>query len=172
MRTIRAQESSVAQRSSRFFGRGSLLPRKYKRHILSAAFLAAATLVAIAALNGQQITLIPNGTFFANPNGASETYSTVGGGIDETGPFFQSLGTNGRSCATCHQPSDGMSIAAANVQQRFVLTQGQDPIFRLVDGANCNHSIDVSTLEERQAAYSLLRTRGLIRIAIAVPSRL
>jgi hypothetical protein len=138
--------------------------------MLSAAFLAVATLVAIAALNGQQITLIPNGTFFANPNGASETYSTTGGGIDETGPFFQSLGTNGRACATCHQPSDGMSIAAANVQQRFVLTQGQDPIFRTVDGSNCNHGIDVSTLEGRQAAYSLLRTRGLIRIAIAVPA--
>ncbi len=115
---------------------------------------------------------IPNGTFFANPSGASETYSTTGGGIDQTGPFFQSLGTNnnGRSCATCHQPSDGMSVAAANVEQRFVLTQGLDPIFRTVDGSNCNHSIDVSSLAGRYAAYSLLRTRGLIRIAIAVPA--
>jgi len=63
-----------------------------------------------------------------------------------------------------------MSVAAANVQQRFSLTQGQDPIFRTVDGSNCNHSIDVSTLAGRSAAYSLLRTRGLIRIAIAVPA--
>jgi cytochrome c peroxidase len=126
-------------------------------------------LTVIVAISGQQITFIPNGTFFANPNGASETYSTTGGGIDETGPFFQSLGTNGRSCASCHQPSDGMSIAAANVQQRFVLTQGLDPIFRTVDGANCNN-LDVSTLAAREAAYSLLRTRGLIRIAIGVPA--
>jgi len=145
--------------------------RQYRRSIISAVFLAVATLVVIAALNGQQITFIPNGTFFANPGGASETYSTTGGGIDQTGPFFQSLGTNGRSCATCHQPSDGMSIAAANVQQRFLLTQGQDPIFRTVDGSNCNHSVDVSTLAGREAAYSLLRTRGLIRIAIAVPAK-
>jgi hypothetical protein len=155
---------------SQFLGKGFQLARRYRLHIFSAGFLAVATLVVIAALNGQQITFIPNGTFFANPGGASETYSTTGGGIDLTGPFFQSLGTNGRACGTCHQPSDGMSVAAANVQQRFVLTQGQDPIFRTVDGSNCNHNIDVSTLAGREAAYSLLRTRGLIRIAIAVPA--
>src|SRR5207245_7681278 len=63
-----------------------------------------------------------------------------------------------------------MSVSAANDQQRFLQTQGHDPIFRTNDGCNCNHSIDVSTLAGREAAYSLLRTRGLIRIAIAVPA--
>jgi len=142
----------------------------YKRHFLSGLVVGVATLMAFAALHGQQLTLIPNGTFFANPSGASATYSTTGGGIDLSGPFFQSLGTNGRSCASCHQPSDAMSVAAANVQQRFVATQGLDPIFRTNDGSNCNHSIEVSTLAGRSAAYSLLRTRGLIRVAIAVPA--
>jgi hypothetical protein len=131
--------------------------------------LFAVTRVAIAEHNGQPVTFIPNGTFFGNPAGASETYSTVAGGIDMTGPFFQSIGSNGRSCATCHQPSDAMSISAAHVQDRFTVTQGLDPVFRTVDGSNCNHNIDVSTLAGRAAAYSLLRTRGLIRIAIAVP---
>ena len=46
----------------------------------------------------------------------------------------------------------------------------KDPIFRTVDGSNCDHSIDVSTLHGREEAYSLLRTRGLIRVAIAVPA--
>jgi hypothetical protein len=63
-----------------------------------------------------------------------------------------------------------MSVSAAHVQQRFDTTQGLDPIFRTVDGSNCNHDIDVSTVEGRSAAYSLLRTRGLIRIAIQVPA--
>ncbi|HYL85371.1 MAG TPA: hypothetical protein VE263_14130, partial [Candidatus Angelobacter sp.] len=38
--------------------------------------------------------------------------------------------------------------------------------------SNCNHGpgLDVSTVEGRYAAYSLLRTRGLIRIAIGVPA--
>ena len=92
------------------------------------------------------------------------------GGFDFTGPFFQSLGTNGRSCGTCHQPSDAMSVSAAHVQLRFNLTQGLDPIFRTVDGSNCDHNIDTSTVAGRSAAYSLLRTRGLIRIAIGVPA--
>ncbi len=111
---------------------------------------------------------VPNGAHFANPGGTSNTYSTTGA-IDLTGPFFQSLGTNGRSCGSCHQPSDGMSVSAAHIQQRFDATAGLDPIFRTVDGSNCNHDIDVSTVSGRSAAYSLLRTRGLIRIAIQAP---
>ena len=128
-------------------------------------------LIFLAAAGTGQLgpTFVPNGAHFPNPGGTSSTYSTTGG-IDLTGPFFQSLGTNGRSCGSCHQPSDGMSVSAAHVQERFDTTQGLDPIFRTVDGSNCNHDIDVSTVEGRSAAYSLLRTRGLIRIAITVPA--
>src|SRR6266853_221878 len=169
MQTFPAQRSSFTSCLSQFFDRRSKLPYQYRRNIICTVLITVATLIAIGALYGQQITFIPNGVFFANPGGASETYSTTGGGIDPTGPFFQSLGTNGRSCGTCHQLSDAMSVSAAHIQQRFSLTQGQDPIFRTVDGSNCNHTIDVSTLSGRSAAYSLLRTRGLIRIAIAVP---
>src|SRR5229473_3147218 len=135
MQTLPLQQSSFARCLSQFFDKRSTLARQFKRNIISTVFLAVATLVVIAALNGQQITFISNGTFFGNPGGASETHSTTGGGIDLTGPFFQSLGTNGRSCG------------------------------------NCNHSIDVSTLAGRSAAYSVLRARGLIRIAIAVPAK-
>src|SRR5258706_11724185 len=63
-----------------------------------------------------------------------------------------------------------MCVSGANIQQRFLQTQGQDPIFRTIDGSNCNHDIDVSTLAGRSAAYSLLRTRGLIRVALTVPA--
>jgi cytochrome c peroxidase len=143
--------------------------RQYTHKIIAAIFLVCATLLIISSVNGQQ-PFIPNGAHFPNPGGTSQTYSTVGRGIELTGPFFQNLGTNGRTCATCHQPADGMSISAADVQQRFLLTQGQDPIFRTVDGSNCNHNIDVSTLAGESDAYSLLRTRGLIRIPIAVPT--
>ncbi len=63
-----------------------------------------------------------------------------------------------------------MSVSALNVSLRFIQSQGLDPIFRTVDGSNCDHNIDVSTLAGRYSAYSLLRTRGLIRIALAVPA--
>jgi cytochrome c peroxidase len=111
---------------------------------------------------------IPNLAGFPDPSGVVRTFAHSGS-IDLTGPFFQSLGTNGRSCGTCHQPGDAMSIAAAHVQARFELTAGLDPIFRTNDGSNCDHNIDVSTLAGRRDAYSLLRTRGLIRVALPVP---
>lgn len=172
MRTFPGMVSRLVSWVSQFFATRSLPKHRWKPGVLSVGFLLAAALMLVAALRGQQFTFIPNGTFFPNPTGESETFSTINSGVDLTGPFFQSLGTNGngRFCASCHQPSDGMSIAAANVQQRFTLTHGLDPIFRTNDGSNCDHNIDVSTLAGRSAAYSLLRTRGLIRIAIPVPA--
>ncbi len=143
----------------------------FKRKLL----ICTAVLVLTVAVNADlgimsNKNFIPNGTSFINLGGASQTYSTAGGGMDQTGPFFQSMGTNGRSCATCHQASDGMSVSALSVALRFAATAGTDPIFRTVDGSNCDHNIDVSAVAGRYNAYSLLRTRGLIRIAIAVPA--
>src|SRR4029077_167935 len=112
---------------------------------------------------------VPNLAGFPNPSGVVRTYSQ-NGDLDLAGPFFQSLGTNGRSCGTCHQPSDAMTVAASHAQARFDASKGLEPIFRTNDGSNCDHDIDVSTLAGRSAAYSLLRTRGLIRIALAVPA--
>ncbi|MBZ5661527.1 MAG: hypothetical protein LAO08_14065 [Acidobacteriia bacterium] len=114
---------------------------------------------------------LPNQFPFIDPSGAVATYTTdPSGRIDLTGPFFQDLGTNGRSCVTCHQPSDAWTVSAAHVKARFDATEGTDPIFRTVDGSNCDQFIDVSTLAGRAKAYSLLTTRGLIRIALPVPA--
>ncbi len=169
MPTFPANQDST-HHSSQLSAKASGLGRQSKRWVVTGVFLTLAMTIAMAAVSRQQLNFIPNGVFFLNPSGASETYSTVGGGIDLTGPFFQSMGSNGRTCGTCHAPTEGMSVSAAGVQQRFVVTQGQDPIFRTVDGSNCNHGIDVSTLAGMSDAYSLLQTRGLIRIGIAVPA--
>jgi cytochrome c peroxidase len=112
---------------------------------------------------------LPNMAGFPNSSGVVRTYNK-NGDIDLSNAFFQSLGTNGRSCGTCHQPSDAMSVSAAHVQDRFDASRGLDPIFRTNDGSNCDHNIDTSTVAGRSAAYSLLRTRGLIRIALPVPA--
>jgi hypothetical protein len=50
------------------------------------------------------------------------------------------------------------------------LTRGLDPIFRTNDGSNCDQNIVTSTLQGRRQAYSLLLSRGLIRIALPVPA--
>jgi cytochrome c peroxidase len=121
-----------------------------------------------AALTGAQS--LPN--LFPLPNGSGllETYNVNNQPISLKGAFFQSLGTNGRSCSSCHLPTEGWSVSVAELQLRFLLTQGTDPIFRTVDGSNCDHNINTSTVDGRRQAYSLLINRGLIRIAIAVPA--
>jgi cytochrome c peroxidase len=111
---------------------------------------------------------LPNVYSFPNPSGVAATF-TSNGTIDLKNPFFQSLGTNGRSCGTCHQPDQVWTIAAYKVKARFDESAGMDPIFRTNDGSNCDEHIDTSTLAGSRSAYSLLRSRGLIRIAIPVP---
>lgn len=105
---------------------------------------------------------------FPNASGMSATFST-NGAIDGTNPFFQALGTNGRSCASCHQASDGWTITPATIQDRFRATRGLDPIFRMNDGANSPNA-DASTVAARRSAFSMLLTKGLIRVGIGIPA--
>jgi hypothetical protein len=105
---------------------------------------------------------------FDDPTGV---FSTIIGGspVQFTNAFFQSLGTNGRSCATCHVASDGWTIVPAHVQQRFSQSLGLDPLFRTNDGSNCAGA-DVSTRDKATAAYSLLLHKGLIRVQLSIPA--
>ena len=110
---------------------------------------------------------LPNMLRFQNPTGFAATYSTTGP-IDLTNPFFQSLGTNGRACVSCHQPSEGWTVTPEHIRARFDATGGTDPIFRLNDGSN-SPDADVSTVDARRNAYSMLLDKGLIRVGIGIP---
>lgn len=103
---------------------------------------------------------------FADPTGQVQTFAA--GGIPNDNPFFEALGTNGRSCVTCHQPSDAWTITPSHVQARFAASRGTDPIFSNNDGSNCE-GVVATTLAERRAAYSLLLSRGLIRVGRNMP---
>jgi cytochrome c peroxidase len=109
---------------------------------------------------------LPNLLPIPNSSGFLATFSESAINLDNA--FFQSLGANGRSCGSCHQPSDGWSVSAQNIRLRFYATQGKDPIFRTNDGSDCNTS-DVSTFAARRQSYSLLLNKGLIRIELPVP---
>jgi hypothetical protein len=134
---------------------------------------------------------------FANPTGTLTTYSDnpkimLKPNKIQGYPFFTSFGTNGRACIHCHTPADGWTLNPVDVQFRFShpidttnanclidITQcpvdpdpthwGSDPVFRTVDGAN-SPSADVSSADARRSAYSMLLTKGLIRVGIGIPA--
>ncbi len=107
-------------------------------------------------------------TWARNSSGFAATYSTAGF-IDHSNPFFSSLGTNERSCASCHLQGEGWTITPAGVRERFRASAGLDPIFRLNDGAD-SPLADVATVNARRAAYSNLLNKGLIRVGIGIPA--
>lgn len=101
---------------------------------------------------------------FPDAAGVLETLSSTGR-IDRRGAFFQSLGTNGRTCGTCHVPEQASSLRAADASLIFRLTQGRDPLFAPVDGANCPKAA-----RSDAAAHSLILQNGLFRISIPLPA--
>ncbi len=109
------------------------------------------------------LTFIPNLEPFVDETGAVATFNTAGA-IHKDNPFFQSLGTNGRTCETCHEADQAFSISARGVQEVYERTHGKDPLFAAFDGANC----PTATSTNRDA-HSLLLERGLIRIGITLP---
>ncbi len=111
--------------------------------------------------------------------GASQTFADAAG---QTGSvlsiapvqtandaFFQSLGSNGRFCGSCHQDQSNWTITPPLIQAIFTATGGTDPLFRRIDGATCPTD-NVSTAAALQTAYSLLLNQGLIRIGLPIPS--
>jgi cytochrome c peroxidase len=116
----------------------------------------------------QALTIPPVTGPIADPSGTLSSISTTGN-TATTGPFFQSLGTNGRACSSCHLPDQGWTISPPQIQAVFNATQGLDPVFRTVDGSNSPNA-PVATLAQRKAAYSMLLNRGLIRIGLPMPA--
>ena len=137
-----------------------MTPLRHRRILM--ILLSFASLTSAAAVLG----LIPDLTPFRDSTGAVATHSTAGV-INEQNPFFQSLGSNGRSCATCHQPDQAFSLSASGARLVYTRTHGLDPLFASVDGANCptNDSDDPE-------AHSLLLNNGLIRVGITPPANM
>lgn len=82
--------------------------------------------------------------------------------------FFRPFpGGNGRACATCHNPADGFSLSPATVEARWQRLErakrhdpdATDPLFRSIDA------------DDGQADFTLLRTRALFKVRVALPAR-
>jgi hypothetical protein len=107
---------------------------------------------------------LPANIDYANALGLFGLVNSSGAITTDGHPFFEALGSNGRACVTCHQPSDAMSLSLVSIRQRWEETQGSDPLFAEFDGMNCpNLARGVA------ASHSLLLERGLIRVALPWP---
>jgi cytochrome c peroxidase len=109
-------------------------------------------------------TTIPNLQPYTDTTGTLATYTTASS-IDLTNPFFAALGSNTRTCATCHQLAQGMSLNATATAALFTSTSGTDPLFNAIDGANCP-TVATGNL----AGHSLIVNNGLIRIPVTLPA--
>lgn len=119
-----------------------------------------------------------------DPAGFLGSYQPLGPTRTKTNAFFLPLGTNGRTCFTCHQMNSGMSVSVRNIRARFAKSRGKDPIFAPVDGANCPNQVEERRPGKKWShwdkykksswsfydAHSLLLDKGLIRIPIPVPA--
>ena len=132
---------------------------------------------------GLPLVLMPSQSY-ADPKGLLGVYQSTGIVWTSGNAFFQSLGTNGRSCFSCHQPSNGMSLNTSTIKTLFALTGGRDPVFAPVDGANCPKSVPRTEtvasllngllgggLQSKRDSHSLLLDKGLFRIFLPVPTR-
>jgi cytochrome c peroxidase len=141
-----------------------------RRFIVAAMVVCAGAITGLFSAAGSPIAASDDGLprlVSDNSSGRVRTLN-VNGELDLGNPFFKELGTNGRACFSCHRPEQGWTITPESVQKRFLESRGLDPIFRPNDGSNCEGA-DVSTVGKRLTAYSLLLTRGLIRVGIDVP---
>ncbi|MCW3052170.1 MAG: hypothetical protein JWN14_1340 [Chthonomonadales bacterium] len=133
---------------------------------LGSLALAIVALVIPTTTHSQNRGTPPNVSDAPNGEGISRTLTTYAR-FDTTNPFFKPLGINGRTCATCHPVSQGMVITPDYAAQVFDATQGTDPLFAAVDGANAPNA-DMSTVQARQANCSMLLTKGLFRIGMPI----
>jgi cytochrome c peroxidase len=105
-----------------------------------------------------------------DPSGAVQSDQPLGATTTANNGFFQPLGSNGRSCFTCHQPQDGWTVSVQHIRDRFN-ADPNDPLFQPIDAATCPTD-DVSTPQAQLSAYSLLLDKGLIRIGLPMPAPL
>ncbi len=84
---------------------------------------------------------------------------------------FKPLGSNGRSCADCHMPTDSFQLSPAGARARFDRLQARrvrnpgadDPLFRPVDADDFRVNGDTAS------DFSNLVENGLVRVTLPLP---
>jgi hypothetical protein len=130
---------------------------------LSAQYQSSFKLTWIEPGSGQ---ILPEVDAFDSVEGTLGVLNASGPVNTDNHPFFTPLGTNGRACVNCHQPTYAMSVSGAGLRERWRLTEGKDPVFAAFDGSNCP-----GLPQDKESSHSLLLKRGLFRIPLPWPPR-
>jgi len=123
-------------------------------------FSLAADRPAQAASDGDSDAIQP--TF--DRSGVLDSVSTNDFGTGSTNGFFANLGTNGRTCGTCHVEADAWTFTPQHAKS---LATG-DPLFTPNDGSDCPPTSP--SQGPNSALSSEVLNYGLIRIELAIPS--
>lgn len=99
-----------------------------------------------------------------DPVGLIESDSTEAFDPGPSGGFFADLGTNGRTCNTCHVVEDGWTITPGHARG----LPPHDPLFTPNDGSDCPPTSP--SQRPQKALSSQLLNFGLIRIQLAIPA--
>jgi cytochrome c peroxidase len=123
-------------------------------------------------LLGKTPATLPQTSTTIDITGQTTTYFPNGPVTTSTNAFFQSLGTNGRTCFSCHQPQNNWSTTPTTLLTTYVTTLGKDPVFAPVDGADCpttGSAANTFGLKFIQARQQLF-TKGNFRIFLTAPT--
>jgi cytochrome c peroxidase len=97
-----------------------------------------------------------------NVAGIAETFH-LSGGIDRTNPFFESMGTNGRTCESCHDGRAAWTTSVTLNKILFELTAGTHPLFVSLHDSGNRPDAPTGTLSQKRAAFKTLLEFGVNR---------
>ena len=97
-------------------------------------------------------------------SGVLGSVSTNRFGTGSTNGFFGNLGTNGRTCGTCHVEADAWTFTPTHAQG----LGPNDPLFTPNDGSDCPPTSPSQGPDSRLS--SEVRNYGLIRVQLGIPA--
>ena len=120
----------------------------------------------------QTPAVIPQSQALADTFGKIASYQPNGPTTTSANGFFKSLGSNGRTCFSCHQPQDGWAITPATIKNLYNASAGLDPVFAPVDGADCPSLPGATSTDPTKfvAARGQLFSKANFRIPLGLPT--
>jgi hypothetical protein len=124
-------------------------------------------------LAGQIPANIPIFLSFQDASGTISSYQPNGATTTSNNGFFSTLGSNGRTCFTCHQPQDGWALTPQSVQATYNLPFGANAaLFESIDSAGCPSDPRATSNNPTQFALSHVQvfTKANFRIGLNLPA--